>query len=180
MSDELDDIFGIDEPAEPAGNPGTYTRFESVPTEPIKNPLLAWLPSLMACCVCVAIGYMLATGDHQGAVPDDGQYVQPDDGVVVGDEVAVIIVEESEERPPELAVLMRYQPWIDGLKESGVSFEVIDKDNPSSELSRYIEAVANVPAVLIVVDGQIVVNEPFPETKSDEKIDEMLKQRTGR
>lgn len=121
-------------------------------------------------------------GSHDHNNHDDQEQVDPDGGPVIGDEVKVVIVEESEERPGELSVVMRYKAWRESLESRNVSFDVVDREVESGSLAPYVSEATGkkLPWLMISVDGKIVVSQQFPESKADEVINELLKQKTGR
>jgi hypothetical protein len=74
-----------------------------------------------------------------------------------------VILEESDDRDLDLAVLLQNKPWRDSLVERQVNFRVYDDDQP--EAASYAKAIDERPAYLFVsLTGKVLKKGIAPKT----------------
>jgi hypothetical protein len=74
-----------------------------------------------------------------------------------------VILEESEERDIDLAILLQNKPWRDSLIERQVNFRVLDDDQP--EAASYLKVIEQRPAFLFVsTAGRVLKKGSAPKT----------------
>lgn len=184
---ELDDVFGNVDESGPSPEAEVLKDESTVDDRKEKKGLsLFWKGAIVTAILLLT--FLIFTRD--GVEPNPQPDPAPDNGgehaIIEGGSVEVVVVEESEERPRELSVIMRYKPWLESLESKGVAFDVIDQDlkGESAKYSPFIQAVEDagtpVPALVIAVGGNVVVNQPFPDSKADEVINDLLKEKAGK
>lgn len=88
----------------------------------------------------------------------------------------VVIVEESEERSPEVAKLIADATWLDGIRARQAKFRVYDDDQ--AEAASFVRAAgATRPAVLIVAPDGTLLGVSGDVTRP--AIDALLKSKAG-
>ncbi len=86
-----------------------------------------------------------------------------------------VILEESDSRDLDLAVLLQNKPWRDSLFERQINFRVYDDDQP--EAATYAKAIDERPAYLFVsLTGKVLKKGIAPKTakQADELIAEVI------
>lgn len=88
----------------------------------------------------------------------------------------VVILEESEDRTPEVAKLIADATWLDGIKARQAKFRVYDDDQP--EAASYVRAAGDKrPAVLIVAPDGTLLGQSDVVTR--QSISDLLKAEAG-
>lgn len=89
----------------------------------------------------------------------------------------LVIVEESSERKPELAVLLQDWSWRQSLDERDINFRIYDRDQ--EEAKSYEKLKLDLPAVVFVTpQGKVVYVGKCPSDK--EAMEELIRKVTGK
>ena len=97
--------------------------------------------------------------------------------VVVEGKLWLIIVEETEDRDPSLAALLRDTAWKTRLSEREIAYRVYDDDQPEAIEKGYsaIAAQLGKPALILMKQGgEKVKVAPLPKPATPEAIDAIL------
>ena len=135
---------------------------------PTAKQFFGWLPTVLL----VIAGVLLVRG--QGCqinlpIIDFQPAVYP--------EAWMVIVEESSERKPELAVLLQDWEWRQSLEKRDISFRVYDRDQP--EAKSYEKLKLKLPAVVFVTpEGKVVHVGKCPANKAEAEA--LIKKVTGK
>jgi len=91
----------------------------------------------------------------------------------------LVVVEESSNRPKELAILLQDWTWRKSLDERGIQFRVLDADQP--EAASYQKLNLQLPAIVFVrPNGQVVKIADLPKTDTKKNVEKLVLEVTGK
>lgn len=111
-----------------------------------------------------------------GLIASGSGFEFPRFSVVAKDQTAwFVILEESEQRDIDLAILLQNKPWRDSLIERKINFRVFDDDQPEAE--SYAKAIEERPAYLFIsLTGKVLKKGTAPKSvkQADKLISEVM------
>jgi len=111
-----------------------------------------------------------------GLIASGSGFEFPSFSVVAKDPTAwFVILEESEQRDIDLAILLQNKPWRDSLTERKINFRVFDDDQPEAE--SYAKAIEERPAYLFIsLTGKVLKKGTAPKSvkQADKLISEVM------
>lgn len=111
-----------------------------------------------------------------GFIASGSGFELPSFSVVAKDPSAwFVILEESEQRDIDLAILLQNKPWRDSLTERKINFRVFDDDQPEAE--SYAKVIDERPAYLFVsLTGKVLKKGTAPKSvkQADKLISEVM------
>lgn len=91
----------------------------------------------------------------------------------------LVVIEETQDRTPEIARVLTDRAFWDGLHARGLHFRLIDRDSPDAANYVAIADALGLPALLILMaDGKLISKTPLPKTVAD--LDALTKRVTAR
>jgi len=152
--------------------------------EPGPTPEPAWKPSLALVTLVIALaGLFLPMGADGWKSPIPiPPFVDPVIDAAKTEGSWVIIIEQTEDRTPEVAALMRDLPYWKSLSGRGLKWRHYDYDSEDAKPYRPLADEVGMPAVAIVggqgeLAGDVLAK--FPMQAKDE-LDAKIKEATGR
>lgn len=111
-----------------------------------------------------------------GLIASGSGFELPSFSVVAKDPSAwFVILEESEQRDIDIAILLQNKPWRDSLAERKINFRVFDDDQP--EAASYAKVIEERPAYLFIsLTGKVLKKGTAPKSvkQADALIGEVM------
>ena len=164
---------------------GYYSNSEAEPT-PQPLPAPPWKPSMALVALLVAIAGLFSPGgidfDKLPIPKPIPPFVEPKVDPAKTEGSWVVVVEQTEQRTPEVAKLLRDLPWWQSLEARGLKWRHYDYDAADAVGYRKLADDVGLPAVAIVggageLSGKVLAKFKLP---TKDALDAKIKEATAR